>query len=130
VALYQLPLGNHGFAVTATDKAGNTASQSLSFTTTTSLRDIGQLVDRFRATNRLSLSAYTQLSSVLTKARKAEANGNDGKAVRYLGTFVTLAVDDTLVGDADVRSVLGRDGNAVIDALNGVASLPQAVNAR
>jgi cytochrome c len=130
VALYQLPLGNHGFAVTATDKAGNTTSQSLSFTTTTSMRDVGQLVDRFRATNRLSLSAYTQLSSVLTKARKAEANGNDRKAVRYLGTFVTLAVDDTLVGDADVRSVLGRDGNAVIDSLTGVAKLPRAVNAR
>ena len=130
VALYQLPLGNHGFAVTATDKAGNTTSQSMSFATTTSLRDIGQLVDRFRATNRLSLSAYKQLSSVLTKARKAEAAGNDGKAVRYLGTFVTLARDGTLVGDADVRSVLERDGNAVIASINGTAVLPRAVNAR
>ena len=94
------------------------------------MRDIGQLVDRFRATNRLSLSAYKQLSSVLTKARKAEANGNDGKAVRYLGTFVTLAKDGTFVADADVRSVLERDGNAVIDSLTGVASLPRAVNDR
>ncbi|MGH3761989.1 ThuA domain-containing protein [Actinophytocola sp.] len=128
VALYQLPLGAHGFTVTATDNAGNTTGQSLSFTTTTSLRDIGQLVDRFRATNRLSLSAYTQLSRLVTKARKAEATGNDRKAVRYLGTFVTLARDDTLVGDADVRSVLERDGNAVIGSVNGVAALPRAVN--
>jgi len=119
VALYQLPLGNHGFAVSATDKAGNTTSQSMSFMTTTSLRDVGQLVDRFRATNRLSLSAYKQLSSLLTKARKASANGNDTKAARYLGTFVTLAIDDTLVGDADVRSVLERDGNTVIASLRG-----------
>jgi PKD repeat protein len=130
VGLYQLPLGNHGFAVTATDTAGNTTSQALSFATTTSLRDVGQLVDRFRATNRLSLSAHRQLSSILTKARKAEANGNDGKAVRFLGTFVTLATDATLVGDADVRSVLRRDGEAVIGSIEGVAVLPQAVNAR
>jgi cytochrome c len=119
VALYQLPLGNHGFAVTAADAAGNTTSQSMSFMTTTSSRDVGQLLDRFRATNRMSLSAYKQLSSLLTKARKAEANGNDAKAARYLGTFGTLAVDGTLVDDADVRSVLERDANAVIAVLRG-----------
>jgi glucose/arabinose dehydrogenase len=129
-ALYQLPLGTHGFAVSATDVAGNTTSQAMTFMTTTSMRDIGQLLDRFRATNRLSQSAHKQLSSLLTKARKAEANGNDKKAVRYLGTFVQLATDDTLVGDADVRTVLERDANAVIDSIQGVAVLPQAVNAR
>ena len=92
------------------------------------MRDMGQLVDRFRATNRLSLKAYKQLSSVLTKARKAEANGDDGRAVRHLRTFVSRATDGTLVRDADVRSVLERDGNAVIGSLNGDAVLPRAVN--
>ncbi|MGH3875623.1 MAG: ThuA domain-containing protein [Actinophytocola sp.] len=130
VSLYQLPLGTHGFAVTATDKAGNSTSQSLSFVTTTSMRDMGQLVDRFRATNRLSLKAYKQLSSVLTKARKAEANGDDGRAVRHPRTFVSRATDGTLVRDADVRSVLERDGNAVIGSLSGDAVLPRAVNER
>jgi cytochrome c len=130
VALYQLPLGMHGFAVSATDVAGNVQTQTLSFATTTSLRDIDQLITRFRVTNRLTLSAYNQLSSLLTKARKAEANGNDAKAVRFLGTFVQLAIDNTLVGDGDVRTVLERDAQAVIDSLEGVAVLPQAVNAR
>jgi len=130
LALYQLPLGTHGFAVTATDTAGNVTSQSLTFATTTSLRDIDQLLTRFRATNRLSLSAYNQLSSLLAKVRKAEANGNDTKAVRFLGTFVQLAIDETLVGDADVRSVMERDAQAVIDSIEGVATLPRAVNAR
>ncbi|OLF13564.1 ThuA domain-containing protein [Actinophytocola xanthii] len=130
VALYQLPLGLHGFSVSATDVAGNVQAQTLSFATTTSLRDIDQLITRFRVTNRLTLSAYNQLSNLLTKARKAEANGNDAKAVRFLGTFVQLAIDETLVGDADVRAVLERDAEAVIDSIEGVAVLPQAVNAR
>jgi cytochrome c len=129
VPLYQLPLGVHGFAVTATDVAGNVTSQSLSFATTTSLRDIAQLLDRFRATNRLSLSAYKTLSDQLAKARKAEAAGNDSKAVKELRKFLQLARDGR-VTDRDVRSVLGRDGQAVIDSIEGVAVLPQAVNAR
>jgi hypothetical protein len=126
LALYQLPLGTHGFSVSARDTAGNVMSQSLTFATTTSMRDIGQLLDRFRATNRLSLSAYQQLKSLLTKARKAEANGNDTKAARFLGTFTQLAIDGTLVGDEDVRSVLERDAQAVIADIEGVADLPQA----
>jgi cytochrome c len=130
LALYQLPLGTHGFAVTATDAAGNVTTQSLTFATTTSTRDLSQLLTRFRATNRLSLSAYNQLKTLLTKIRNAEANGNDTKAVRFLGTFITLVTDETFVGDADVRTVLERDARAVIDSINGVAVLPQAVNAR
>ncbi|MGB3439417.1 MAG: ThuA domain-containing protein [Actinophytocola sp.] len=125
-ALYQLPLGTHGFTVAATDTAGNVTSQSLTFATTTSTRDIGQLLTRFRATGRLSLSAYQQLSGLLTKVRKAEASGNDARAARFLGTFVRLAIDETLVGDQDVRSVLERDAEAVIDDIEGVAVLPRA----
>jgi len=129
VALYQLPLGTHGFAVTATDVAGNVTSQSLTFATTTSLRDIAQLLDRFRATNRLSLAAYKALSDQLAKARKAEASGNDTRAVRELRKFLTM-VGDGRVTDADVRSTLERDTRAVIDSINGVTALPRAVNAR
>ena len=129
-ALYQLPLGTHRFAVSATDVAGNVTTQSLSFATTTSMRDMGQLLDRFRATNRLSLSAYNALKKQLDKARKAEANGNDTKAVRELEKFVTMATDVTKVTDSDVRAVLERDGDAVISSIEGVAVLPQAVNGR
>ncbi len=129
-ALYQLPLGTHRFAVSATDVAGNVTSSSLTFATTTSMRDMGQLLDRFRATNRLSLSAYNALKQQLNKARKAEANGNDAKAVQELERFVTMATNVTTVTDADVRTVLERDGDAVISSIEGVAVLPQAVNGR
>jgi cytochrome c len=130
LSLYSLPLGTHKLAVRAKDAAGNVTSQSLTFATTTSTRDLSQLLTRFRASNRLSLSTYKQLNQLLTKIRNAEANGNDEKAARFLGTFVTLVTDSTVVGDADVAAVLERDATAVIDSINGAAVLPQAVNAR
>jgi cytochrome c len=130
VPLYQLPLGIHALSVVASDRAGNRTEQALTFATTTSLRDIDALLDRFRATNRLSASAYVTLSGQLAKARKAEAAGNDVKAVRELRRFVALADDAARVPDADVRAVLVRDARAVIDSISGVAALRPAVNAR
>ncbi|WP_020666603.1 ThuA domain-containing protein [Amycolatopsis nigrescens] len=129
VPLHQLPLGLHTLAVTATDKAGNHAEQSLSFASATSLRDIDQLVDRFRASNRLSLSSYVALSGQLAKARKADAKGQDVKTVRELRAFRALAVE---VSDAGVRDTLTRDADAVIASIEGTAGtavLVRAVNA-
>ncbi|OZM72043.1 glucose dehydrogenase [Amycolatopsis antarctica] len=128
VPLHQLPLGLHSLTVSATDVAGNTAEQTVSFATTTSLRDIGQLVDRFRATSRLSLAAHGELAGVLAKARNAEAKGQDAKAVRELRTFAERAGDASLVTDAGVRATLARDAGAVADSIEGVAVLA-AVNA-
>jgi glucose/arabinose dehydrogenase len=126
VALYQLPLGIHTLSVVALDKANNRTEQRLTFGTTTSLRDVDQLIDRFRATNRLSLSAYVSLSASLAKARKAEAAGDDVKAVKQLQKFVELANDPAKVTDPDVRSTLVRDARAVIGSIEGGPVLPRA----
>ncbi|ALG15234.1 ThuA domain-containing protein [Kibdelosporangium phytohabitans] len=125
-SLHQLPLGVHNLSVTALDKAGNRTEQKLTFATTTSLRDVDQLITRFRATNRLSLSAFVSLSGQLSKARKAEAAGDDAKAVKQLRKFVELANDPAKVTDSDVRSTLVRDARAVIDSLGGGPALPRA----
>jgi hypothetical protein len=47
IPLYTLPLGSHTFVVTASDMAGNTGSQTLSFPTTTSIQALRDLVTRF-----------------------------------------------------------------------------------
>ncbi|CAM3893725.1 ThuA domain-containing protein [Kibdelosporangium persicum] len=125
-SLYQLPLGVHNLSVTALDKAGNRTEQKLTFATTTSLRDIDQLITRFRATNRLSLSASVTLSGQIAKARKAEAAGDDAKAVKQLRKFVELANDPVKVTDEDVRTTLVRDANAVIGSLEGGPALRRA----
>ncbi|ASR34964.1 glucose dehydrogenase [Prauserella marina] len=125
VPLHQLPLGLHSLNVTATDNAGNTAEQTVAFASTTSLRDIGQLVDRFRASNRLSLPDYVSLSSQVAKIRKAEANGNDVKAVKELRKFADAAGE---ISDQGVASTLVRDARAVIEHIEGVAPLRLASN--
>nr|WP_208326039.1 ThuA domain-containing protein [Amycolatopsis arida] len=126
VPLHQLELGTHTLALSASDTAGNRAEQSVVFATTTSLRDIDQLVERFRASNRLALTAYGELGKQLRKARTAEAKGKDAKAVRELRAFAELAGDPALVPDAGVRAVLTRDAEAVIGHIEGVAPLASA----
>ncbi|MGX7827618.1 ThuA domain-containing protein [Actinokineospora sp. 24-640] len=119
VALHTLPLGVHELSVTAVDNAGNRTVSRIPFATTTSLRDIGQLLDRFRASNRLTLAEYQDLSKSLAKARKAEAAGDDAKAARELGAFKRAV---SKVTDAGVRTVLARDTDHVIGVLTGSAA--------
>ncbi len=121
-AMYELPLGLHELTVTATDKAGNATTASIRFFVTTSFRDMQNLLDRFKATGRLSTKAHSQLSSQLDKVRKEEAKGKDDKAIKELVKFRDLASDAKLVGEAEIRDVLVRDTDAMIVRLGGTAS--------
>jgi regulation of enolase protein 1 (concanavalin A-like superfamily) len=122
VALYELPLGLHELTVTATDRAGNSTTSTVRFFVTTSFRDMQNLLDRFKATGRLSTKAHRQLSNKLDAARASEAAGNDKRAVQQLTAFKALATDAALVTDADVRDTLVRDADAMIVRLGGAAS--------
>jgi cytochrome c len=129
VALHELPLGEHTLTVSATDNAGNSTEQSVSFTTTTSAHDIGQLVERFRADERLSQQTYIRLSGHLGRAERLEADGKDRQAVRELRRFADLAGNASSVPDAGVRETLVRDAEALLAHIQGVAELPEATNA-
>jgi cytochrome c len=121
--LFELPLGTHALTVTATDNAGNTTVQTVTFGVTTSTRDIANLVDRFAATGRLSQKNANKLQDQLAKARKAEANGNDTKTIKELKSFKALVADPKVVTVAEVRDVLTRDTDAIIARLSGPASV-------
>ncbi len=108
--------------MTATDKAGNKTTSTVRFFVTTSFRDMQSLLDRFKATGRLSTKAHKQLSNKLDNVRASEAAGDDKAAVRQLTAFRTLASDATLVPEAEVRDVLIRDADAMIVRLGGAAS--------
>ncbi|WP_434741725.1 ThuA domain-containing protein [Micromonospora sp. SH-82] len=121
-AMYELPLGLHELTVTATDRAGNGTTATVRFFVTTSLRDMQNLIDRFRATGRISEPAHRKLTNKLTAARTSEAAGDDRRAVQQLTAFRGLAADSALVGEAEVREVLVRDADAMIVRLGGTAS--------
>ncbi|HEY0450851.1 ThuA domain-containing protein [Actinophytocola sp.] len=117
-ALYSLTLGVHSLKVTAVDNAGNQTVQTVTFGTTTSTRDLANLIDRFRAVGWLNQAYANKLQAQLTKARKAEATGNDAKTVKLLQQFRTMATDRAKVPVAEVREVLARDTDAVIARLS------------
>jgi PKD repeat protein/glucose/arabinose dehydrogenase/type 1 glutamine amidotransferase len=125
-ALYELSLGIHTLTVTAVDNAGNPTTQQVVFGTSTSTRDLANLVDRFAATGRLGQAGANKLQAQLTKARKAEASGDDAKTVRELQRFRTLATDAKVVTVAEVRQVLARDTDSVIARLSGPAPARKA----
>jgi cytochrome c len=117
--LFELGLSIHSLSVTAVDKAGNQTVQTVMFGVTTSTRDVGNLVDRFRAVGWLSQASANKLQAQLTKVRKAEAAGNDTKTIKELQAFRTLATNQQTVPIAEVRQTLARDTDALIARLSG-----------
>lgn len=115
--LYQLSLGEHTLAVVATDEAGNRSTRSITFAVTTSIADMSNLVDRFRATGWLSDQSATELQKPLAKAGRFDSRGLREQAVRELEAFKNLAGDPQAVPNAEVRAVLVRDADAVIARL-------------
>ncbi|NJC16218.1 PKD repeat protein/glucose/arabinose dehydrogenase/type 1 glutamine amidotransferase [Micromonospora profundi] len=128
-AMYELPLGLHELTVTATDKAGNKTTSAVRFFVTTSFRDMQNLLDRFKATGRLSAKAHKDLTKKLDAVRKAEAAGNDNKALKELDAFRKLAADTKLVTEAEIRDVLVRDADAMTVRLGGTPASNAGVKA-
>ncbi|MEU0483790.1 ThuA domain-containing protein [Streptosporangium sp. NPDC006013] len=116
--LFTQTLASHTVMVAADDNAGNSTTTNVRFSITTSMRDMQNLIDRFRATNWLSVTAHSALTKELTKARKAESSGKDAKALRQLANFKNLLADQQLVPRTDVRDTLTRDADKVITTIN------------
>ncbi|MFF5230826.1 ThuA domain-containing protein [Dactylosporangium sp. NPDC000521] len=127
-AMYELDLGLHELVVVGTDNAGNATTSTVRFFVTTSFRDMQNLLDRFKATSRLTSKAYTQLSDQLAKVRKAEASGNDKKALKELASFRDL-LTAKLVPEAEVRDTLIRDADAMTLRLGGTPPTNAGVKA-
>jgi cytochrome c len=129
LAMFDVPLGQQVLTVHAVDKAGNVTDQTVRFYVTTSTRDIANLIDRFKAVGRLSSSAAKKLQDQLTKARLEEAKSHDAKEISELRKFIAL-ITPALVPDAEVRTVLVRDANAMIARLGGRLSGGATTGAR
>ncbi|MFJ6198180.1 LVIVD repeat-containing protein [Micromonospora sp. NPDC092111] len=116
IALSSLPLGGHTFVVTAKDKAGNTTTKSIAFTTTTSFADLRALVDGYRSAGTVSASNADKLTTSLGKASAAATSGQSAEAVEHLTAFLNQA---GTLNAAGARTLLVRDAQALIGQIGG-----------
>jgi hypothetical protein len=113
--LWRLPLGEHTLEVSATDRAGNTATTALTFTTGTSIADLRRLVERFADEGKIGPKLEKRLLEHLSLAARWIAEGRNGKAIKELQAFNQGTQD---VRDNAVRSALKRDASWLIDSLD------------
>ncbi|MGH3462651.1 MAG: ThuA domain-containing protein [Kribbellaceae bacterium] len=115
LALHMVPLGQHTLVVTGTDKAGNTATRTITFSVATSFADVARLIDRFVAEARLSPVVAAELKQELVRAEWFAARSQDSAAIRELQVFVREV--NKRVTDTGVATVMRRDANALIAGL-------------
>ncbi|TLW91182.1 carbohydrate-binding protein [Saccharomonospora piscinae] len=110
--LHTLDLGEHQLVVTATDAAGNATEHTVTFTVTTSLGDIRALVERFADEDRVDARDARRLTLRLDLA--SGLNRFSSHAASWVLTSFVHDVERS-VSDEEVKSVLVRDADAVIE---------------
>jgi arabinoxylan arabinofuranohydrolase len=111
VALASLPLGQHSLVVTATDKAGNVTTQTVPFSTKTSVAGMRKLVRAFSHQHAIRAGGRGPLLSALHRA--AHAHGAKAR-IRALKSFRRAS---SKLAKHSARPVLRRDAKAVIHQL-------------
>ncbi len=119
--LYKLALGEHTLVVTATDKAGNTATKTVRFQVDTSIQDLKKLVQRFRVAGQVNPGGAVVLQRRLDRAQTYADAQDTAKTVAELEKFRRLARNGGLVPGAEARSVFARDATALIERYGGGA---------
>lgn len=115
VALSSLPLGSHTLVVSAKDKAGNTTTESITFTTRASFADLQVILDGYKSAGTISAANADKLTTSLGLASAAAASGQSAEAVGHLTTFVSQA---NALNAAGARTLLVRDAQALISELS------------
>ncbi|NEE03512.1 carbohydrate-binding protein [Phytoactinopolyspora halotolerans] len=118
--LWTLSVGEHELVVTVTDEAGLQASTSVGFVVTTSLADLGAIIDGYLATGAIDRpSTAVLLHARLDTAAKHLEDGRSKQAVGELEKFIRTAADSRYVSDAAARDVLVHQAEALIAQLSG-----------
>lgn len=111
--LWRLPLGNHDLTVRARDRAGNTATKTVSFTTRTSYTDIRALITRLRADGSITAQGQQRLTVRLAQAEAHADAGRTGQAAAVLESFAGYTSDTALVPDGAAGEALARSARAL-----------------
>ncbi|MFJ8000426.1 OmpL47-type beta-barrel domain-containing protein [Streptomyces sp. NPDC096310] len=117
--LWRLPLGGHELTVKAVDRAGNTTTKTVRFTTRASFDDLATLLPRLTAEKLVTAQGEQRLTVRLGQARAHADAGRLSQARAVLDSFATAAGDPALVPDAAAGAALARDARAVKGGLTG-----------
>ncbi|MFE4058988.1 PQQ-dependent sugar dehydrogenase [Streptomyces sp. NPDC059096] len=117
--LWRLPLGGHELTVKAVDRAGNTTTKTVRFTTRASFDDLAALLPRLTTDKLVTDQGRQRLTVRLDQARAHADAGRLSQARAVLDAFATAAGDTALVPDAAAGAALARDARAVKGGLTG-----------
>jgi uncharacterized repeat protein (TIGR01451 family) len=119
ISMLTLTLGTHSFVLMATDVAGNSRSQSLTFTVVATIDSLIASVDVFAGQNKIDDSnTVKSLQSKLNDAKQAAQRGNRTAAINKLQDFIGLVqAQSGKHVTADVGQILVADAQYVIGTL-------------
>jgi glucose/arabinose dehydrogenase len=109
--LWSIELGSHELVATATDEAGHTAEAVVSFTVTTSLRDLGLHLARLVEDGDMTKADSGRLDGFLRQAERHAVAGRDAQQAAALQRFADAA-------HATGADVLVRDAQALVGNLS------------
>jgi len=91
ISLLTLALGTHSFVLTATDVAGNSRSQNVTFTVAATIDSLIASVNVFAGQNKIDdFNTVKSLLAKLNDARQAAQRGNQTTAINKLQEFIAL----------------------------------------
>ncbi|MBY9080678.1 chitobiase/beta-hexosaminidase C-terminal domain-containing protein [Paenibacillus sp. HN-1] len=102
IELYKLSLGEHVLIVSVVDQAGNSASATVSFETTTSISSLEQLVNRFAADGAIDNQGIA--NSLLSKLQKNNLNSFRNEVRAQSGKHISAEAASVLLRDAEYLS--------------------------
>ncbi|TWG07142.1 glucose/arabinose dehydrogenase [Streptomyces brevispora] len=117
--LWRLPLGNHDLTVKARDRAGNTTTKTVAFTTRTSYADIRALITHLRADGLITAQGQQRLTVRLGQAEAHADAGRTSQAAAVLESFADYTADTALVSDSAAAAALARDARALRTGATG-----------
>jgi hypothetical protein len=119
ISLLTLTLGTHSFVLTATDVAGNSRSQNVTFTVAATIDSLIASVNVFAGQNKIDDSnTVKSLLAKLNDAKQAAQRGNKTTAINKLQEFIDLVrAQSGRHITADAAQILIADAQYVIGML-------------
>gem|GEM_PF-663793 len=114
-------VGSYMATITVEDIAGNRLEKNFSFTITTSINSMRQLIDRYVKAGKLGRSLEDQLSNSLNQAQHQLDKGKLTMAVKHMNDFIKHLNNKAQRNnvEANVKTILNADVEALIKMWSG-----------